>query len=96
VSALSPLTAAPLAEYIATCDAAPLFTVPDPPPPPPLPQSDPVPVTTPVVLTCKHCVAPVIPANVTPVLNVTGVLKVALADKMLNFALAAFVPGSFT
>ena len=31
---------------------------------PPLPQSDPVPVTTPVELACRHCVEPVMPAMV--------------------------------
>src|SRR5713226_4873321 len=53
VRAESPLTAAPVPVYIATCVAIPLFTVPDPPPPEP--QSAPVPLSTHVELTCRHC-----------------------------------------
>lgn len=52
-------------------------------PPAPVPQSLPVPLTTPEVFTCKHCVEPVIPESVSvlaieaPPLNVRRV-EVAL------------------
>jgi hypothetical protein len=86
----------PLPEYIATCAAVPLLTV-------PLPQSAAVPVITPVELTCRHCAPdPVIGSVTLPLVTakfpftVSGTFNVAALAPMFNFACVLFVPGSFT
>ena len=63
---------------------------------PPLPQSDPVPLTTPDELTCRHCVDPVI-GNVTVPLvtarfpfTVTGTLNVFAPAVSLSRKLVPF------
>src|SRR5581483_6218246 len=63
--------------------------------PPPAPQSLPVPERTPDVLTCRHCVEPVMPENVVPP-SVTPPLKMFVPVKVLllpcsRFAMACVV-----
>ena len=65
--------------------------------PPPEPQSDPVPVTTPDVLTCKHWIMPVIGVVIVPV-NV-GEARGAFAAKseirfVTSASLTASAPGA--
>src|SRR6185369_10181589 len=47
--------------------------------PPPAPQSEPVPVITPLVWTCKHCVEPVMLVVIAPVFETENRVVVASA-----------------